>query len=130
MHRHDDPELLPAERRDGAPTFDAPWQARIMGLLSELTRETRDDAFTHLSLRADSPGTALARETTPSGPEETQTQADCEDVLRLLESLLVDRGIVSAADIAARVERWTAAYENTPHGQPVLLSAADEASTR
>jgi nitrile hydratase accessory protein len=41
--------------------------------------------------------------------------------LDALESLLIQRGLVCAADLADLKEAWTEAYLHTPHGMPVKL---------
>jgi hypothetical protein len=41
--------------------------------------------------------------------------------LDTLESLLIQRGLASAADLAELKEAWTEAYLHTPHGMPVEL---------
>ena len=128
MSRHDDPQFPLPKRRDGHPTFDEPWQARIVGLVSVLARD--DETLIPPSLRSDSPeAAALGRAAAPPPAGSEEAPIDYGKVLRLLEACLADRGIVSEAEVAARVKRWAIAYENTPHGKPVRLSAADEAST-
>jgi hypothetical protein len=42
-----------------------------------------------------------------------------------LVALLEAKGIAGASDILALTERWQAAAKATPHGKPILLSAAD-----
>ena len=44
-----------------------------------------------------------------------------EAVLDALETLLVDKGAVSTAELAQLKDDWREAYEHTPHGKPVLL---------
>jgi len=41
--------------------------------------------------------------------------------LDALESLLIQRGLATADDLARLKEAWTEAYLNTPHGKPVAL---------
>jgi hypothetical protein len=41
--------------------------------------------------------------------------------LDALESLLIQRGLASAADLAELKDAWTEAYLHTPHGMPVEL---------
>lgn len=42
-----------------------------------------------------------------------------------LQAILEGRGIASAPEVAALTRRWQDAARATPHGQPVVLSAAD-----
>jgi nitrile hydratase accessory protein len=42
-----------------------------------------------------------------------------------LVALLEAKGIAAASDVLALTERWQAAARATPHGKPILLSAAD-----
>ena len=41
--------------------------------------------------------------------------------LDALEDLLIGSGLAGAADLARFKDSWTAAYLDTPHGQPVVL---------
>jgi hypothetical protein len=45
--------------------------------------------------------------------------------LDTLESLLIQRGLASATDLAELKEAWTEAYPHTPHGMPVELGGND-----
>ncbi|WP_239025463.1 nitrile hydratase accessory protein [Roseicyclus persicicus] len=42
-----------------------------------------------------------------------------------LVSLLEERGVAAAEEVQRMTERWQAAARATPHGQPILLSAAE-----
>jgi hypothetical protein len=42
-----------------------------------------------------------------------------------LVALLEAKGIAAASEVLALTERWQAAARATPHGKPILLSAAD-----
>ena len=126
MPRSESRDIPPLKLRRGQPIFDEAWQARMMGLVSELARE---EARVPSSFRAQSLGTlGTVLEGTAAPSESEETQIDYVKILRLLETLLVDNGVLSEADIGVRIDRWKAAYENTPHGKPVLLSATDEVS--
>ena len=41
-----------------------------------------------------------------------------------LERLCTAKGLVGGLDVQRRLVEWRRAYRNTPHGQPVSLSAA------
>lgn len=42
-----------------------------------------------------------------------------------LVALIEAKGIAAAPDVIALTQRWQAAAKATPHGKPILLSAAD-----
>jgi nitrile hydratase accessory protein len=42
-----------------------------------------------------------------------------------LVAMLERKGIAAASEVLALTERWQAAARATPHGKPILLSAAD-----
>lgn len=44
---------------------------------------------------------------------------------RALERLIARKDLVAPHDLDRRTDRWRRAYLNTPHGQPIQLSAAD-----
>ena len=43
-----------------------------------------------------------------------------------LEHLIAADGRVTPDGLASRIEQWRRAYRNTPHGQPVELSAGSK----
>jgi len=45
--------------------------------------------------------------------------------LAALQSLLVDKGAVTARDLAERRRAWEEAYRRTPHGAPVSLATVE-----
>lgn len=105
---------LPADRE--GPVFDEPWQASAFALA------------VHLSERGAIPWTewsaALGREIrTPSG-DAAQVDAYFQHWLSALERFCIEKGLVARAEIRRRQEQWRNAYLNTPHGQPVELTAA------
>jgi Nitrile hydratase beta subunit len=50
--------------------------------------------------------------------------------LMALERLCTAKGLVDPQDLCKRTEEWRLAYRNTPHGHPVLLSAAFNSGRR
>lgn len=44
---------------------------------------------------------------------------------RALEQLVARKQAVTPEELDRRTDRWRRAYQNTPHGQPIELSAAD-----
>ncbi len=118
-NRH--PAFAPLAREDTAPVFDQPWQAQVLALAAGLaeaglfTPTEWSEAFGARLKAAEQAGAA--------DDMATYYQAAIDTV----EALVAERGNTSAAEQAARREQWRQAYLNTPHGQPVLLSAAGPA---
>jgi len=98
-------------RPDAAP-FDAPWQAQLFALTVAMNEAGH---FTWSDWAA------------VFGPRVQEVAADhyWEVWSEALIALLDQRGIAAAADVRALTEAWQRAARNTPHGQPIELSAAD-----
>jgi nitrile hydratase accessory protein len=97
--------------RPEAP-FEEPWQAQLFALtvaLSEAGEFTWPEWAEVFGPRVKGVG----------GDQYWQTWS--EALVVLLES----RGIAQTSDIIALTQRWQAAARATPHGKPILLSAAD-----
>jgi nitrile hydratase accessory protein len=110
-----EPAALPSDH-DG-PVFAEPWQASAFALAVHLS-ERGAFAWSEWS-------TALGHEIqagTQRGPE--AAAAYFHRWLDALERLCREKGLVDAAEIGRRREEWRQAYLNTPHGEPVALSAA------
>ena len=50
--------------------------------------------------------------------------------LSALERICADKGLVGRQEMSRRQEEWRRAFLNTPHGQPIELSAAWHSSDR
>ena len=109
----------PLARRDGGPVFEQPWQAQVMALAFTLMER---GAYSNARW-SDALGAELAAAAGRGEPDEAATYYRC--ALAALEGLLAGGGQVPPGDLGERTEAWRRAYLNTPHGQPVLLSAAD-----
>ena len=105
--------LGPLARRDGDPVFDEAWQAQALALADCLVRE---GVFT-AEAWADALGVAVRE-------NDDTTEGYYRAVLSALERLL-DTGAVPGAEVDARRDAWAAAYERTPHGQPVELGTTE-----
>lgn len=112
---------MPLARLDGDPVFDEPWQAQALGL-----------AFTLAERGVFSPAQwsetlgARHRQILEQGaPDNAQTYY--EAVVVALESLICGEGALSTDLLDDRTQAWRRAYLNTPHGEPVLLSAGEKA---
>ena len=62
------------------------------------------------------------RESADAGDPD-DTEAYYRAVLGALEDLLASAGAAPSQEVGTREEEWRQAYLNTPHGQPVELSA-------
>ncbi len=74
---------------------------------------------------SDALGAELESAEARGDPDDAQTYY--RSVLAALERLLASDGRVSTSNLGSRTEAWRRAYLNTPHGQPVVLTATDAA---
>ncbi|MDH3715140.1 MAG: nitrile hydratase accessory protein [Gammaproteobacteria bacterium] len=109
--------LGPLARRDDEPVFDEPWQAQVLALAFNLIAQ---DVFS-AGQWSDALGAELKHALARREPDDPQTYY--RSALAALETLLAADGRIVAERLADRVETWRRAYLNTPHGQPVKLSA-------
>lgn len=110
-------KIGPLARPDSGPVFDEPWQAQVLALASLLLEE---GLFTAAEW-ADTLGLELRRAADRDAPDDQNTYY--VSVLATLEHLVVADGPVTPDGLSSRTEQWRRAYLNTPHGQPVELSA-------
>lgn len=111
-------DALPALPGDeDGPLFREPWEAQAFALAVRLSEQ---GLFTWNEWVA----------TLASEIEHAQARGDAdlgdtyyEHWLAALERLVAEKQAVAGEDITQRREDWRAAYLNTPHGQPVALSA-------
>ena len=109
--------LADLPREDGEPLFGAPWQAQAFALAVQLSQAGYFtwgewvETFARLRSRA-------ARE--PAAEVGAQYYARW---LEALEELAVRKGLCDRRSLALRRDAWERAYVQTPHGQPVRLSA-------
>jgi nitrile hydratase accessory protein len=113
----DSQALGPLARRDDEPVFDEPWQAQVLALAFNLIAQGVFSA----SQWSDALGAELKHAAASGEPDDPQTYY--RSALAALESLLATDDRVVAERLSDRVETWRRAYLNTPHGQPVELSA-------
>jgi len=114
----------PLARRDSEPVFDEPWQAQVLGLAFNLVEQEVFSA----SQWSDALGAELKSAHARGDSDDAQTYY--RSALAALETLLAAEGRIGADNLNERTETWRKAYLNTPHGQPVELSAADGADAR
>ncbi|GAA6181899.1 nitrile hydratase accessory protein [Shimia sp. NS0008-38b] len=100
------------------PAFEEPWHAQVFALTVALNESGH---FTW-SQWADRFGATLKAH---GLAKELDGGADYFDAwLDALEGFLQDLGVAEALVLQNLKEGWAKAYLNTPHGQPVHLSAA------
>ncbi|WP_397404720.1 nitrile hydratase accessory protein [Phenylobacterium sp.] len=108
------PEILDLPRlpRDAeGPVFAEPWQAQAFALTVKLHEV---GAFTWTEW-AQALSSELAGDPSDDGARYYQHW------VAALESLVGDHGMARADELHARKQDWLAAYQSTPHGQPVKL---------
>ena len=120
MSLSETPAPGPLARRDGEPVFDEPWQAQALALAFNLI----DQGVFSNAQWSEKLGAELGRAQARGDPDDSRTYY--RSVLVVLENLLASSGRIPAETLAARTEAWRRAYLNTPHGQPVELSAGDD----
>lgn len=116
QHSAPPPDLaaLPLERE--GPVFAEPWQASAFALAVHLS-ERGVFAWSEWSA-------ALGHEIRAAGQHGAESEAYFHRWLAALERLCREKGLLDVAEVSRRREEWRRAYLNTPHGEPVELSAA------
>lgn len=109
-------DILPdLPRDDGGPVFAAPWQAQVFAMavkLHERGHFTWPEWADHLSAE-------IKRAQAAGDPDRGDTYYD--HWLRALETLVAEKGLIAAPDLAARRDAWDRAAKATPHGEPIVL---------
>ena len=113
------PDARPAPLRDpaGDPAFDEAWQAQALGIADLLVERGVIDAAEW----ADALGASLRSKDSTARPDSLDTYYRA--VLNALQTLLARSGGAPADEVGRTADTWRRAYLNTPHGQPVELSA-------
>lgn len=112
-------EELPALPRDEqGPVFKEPWEAQAFALAVRLLEA---GCFSGAEW-----STFLGQEIRAVQPEEGSDPESSYYYhwLSALERICVEKGLLSPGDMQRYKEEWRRAYLNTPHGQPIELSAA------
>lgn len=106
-------------RQENEPVFREPWQAQAFSLAVHLIESGR------ISWQewAEALGAEIAGAAEHGIAEDGS--AYYELWLRTLEKLVTAAGLADSAEINALERAWRQAYEDTPHGQPVQLSPAN-----
>ena len=109
-----DPLALPGIPKDEqGPIFAEPWQAQAFALAVRLNAE---GAFTW-------PDWALALSRELARHPDDDGSGYYLHWVSALETLVAERGLVTAHDLVSRKDAWANAYRRTPHGKPVELPA-------
>ena len=103
---------------DEGPVFREPWEAEAFAVAVRLSAQ---GLFTWREW-AETLGAEIAAAQADGDPDLGDTYY--RHWLNALESLVARKGLVAPAEMDRRKEEWARAYRNTPHGQPVALSAA------
>ena len=105
---------------DPAPVFAEPWEAQAFALVLRLSEQ---GLFQWSEWTA-----ALAAEISHARAIGDQDLGDTyyHYWLAALEKLLLEKSVLDSKAVKLRIEQWRRAYLNTPHGQPIELSAGQE----
>ncbi len=121
MSQPDRPAPLAA--RDGEPTFAEPWQAEVLAIAFSLIEAGRiSNADWSQTLGVEIKARAAAGLPDDNG-------GYYQACLAALERLVGSAGFAAERELAERKADWVAAYEATPHGQPVRLRSGVGAKT-
>ena len=102
---------------DEEPVFEEPWEAQAFALVLRLSEQ---GLFQWSEWSA-----ALATEIRHARETGDQDLGDTyyHYWLAALEKLLLEKSVLDSEAVKSRIEEWRRAYLNTPHGQPIELSA-------
>lgn len=103
---------------DDGPVFTEPWQAQAFALAVTLS----DQGVFTWEEWTQTMGATIKAAQAAGDPDLGNTYYD--HWLKALETLAQEKGAVTPEQLHSRKDQWQRAYENTPHGQPVHLSAA------
>ena len=118
-------EDFPAIPRDeDGPVFREPWEAQAFAVAVSLMEAGH---FTYAEWAE-----GLTQEINKAQQQGDPDLGDTyyEHWLNALEQVCRAKELVLSADIVERAEQWRRAYLNTPHGQPIELSAAFKSGER
>jgi nitrile hydratase accessory protein len=101
---------------DGAPTFEAPWQAQAFAMTLVLHERGLFSWPEWVSTLA-----AEIAGADPGGDADDYGSAYYRHWLAAIERLVVDKGATTSGHLDARRDAWDRAAHATPHGQPILL---------
>ena len=120
MTRPDAPAIGPLVRHDDEPVFDDAWQAQVLALAYGLAESGMFSASEWSETLGDELRLAIDR----GEPDDHATYYAA--ALSALERLIKKDGRLSPGNVESRIDAWRRAYRNTPHGEPVELSAGED----
>jgi nitrile hydratase accessory protein len=100
---------------DGAPVFEAPWEAQAFAMTLVLYER---GLFTWTEW-ASTLATEIKHAQASGDPDDGSTYY--RHWLAAIERLVVDKGVATSSHLDARRAAWDRAAHATPHGQPILL---------
>lgn len=110
---------LPALPRDAeGPVFNEPWQAQAFALAVQLSASGYFTWPEWVEVFSQ----AIKAAQVHGDPDLGNTYY--QHWLEALERICTDKGLVAQAALKQRKAAWRRAYLNTPHGQPIVLSAS------
>lgn len=121
---HDQQRLqaLPGLPRDAnGPVFRAPWEAQAFALVLALHERGLFSWTEWAAALTDAIRQAQARGDPDLGDTYYHHWLDA------LEALVISRGLADAQRLHALEHAWQDAAERTPHGEPITLTAAEQA---
>lgn len=112
--------LLPGlPRDDDGPQFREPWQAQAFAMTLSLHER---GLFTWLEWANTLAGQIASAQ---AGGDADLGDTYYQHWLAALEALVSAKGVSSSDELARLQRAWDRAADRTPHGQPIVLSAAD-----
>ena len=111
-------------RDEDGPVFREPWEAQAFAVAVSLMEAGH---FTYAEWAE-----GLTQEINKAKQQGDPDLGDTyyEHWLNALERVCRTKELVLSADMVERAEQWRRAYLNTPHGQPIELSAAFKGGER
>lgn len=122
MSAHDQPApgsadstLRPIVRGDGDVSFREPWEVQALAVVNGLIANGNITPEEW----AETLGQEIRKAQGAGDPDDGSTYY--LHVLAAIERLATEKAMTDNPELLMRKEDWIAAYERTPHGQPVLL---------
>jgi nitrile hydratase accessory protein len=106
-------------RDDDGPVFRAPWEAQAFAMTLALHER---GLFTWREWAA-TLAAEIKRAQAAGDPDTGETYYS--HWLAALEKIVADKGITTTYDLHRTRDAWDHACDRTPHGQPIVLTAAD-----
>ncbi len=113
------PALPEQPRDDDGPVFAEPWEAQAFAL----TLKLHEAGHFTWSEWATTLGAEIVAARSRGDPDLGDTYY--RHWLAALERLVAEKGLVRSGELGARKAAWKRAFLNTPHGQPILLTAGE-----